>query len=317
MSKQNRIWRTTRMEYQVKYKSELYHHGILGQKWGKRNGPPYPLDAEDHSPSEKRAGWKKSIGKLQLTDSQKMVLKIGAAVVVAGLATYGVYKVSQLGVNAQTAKDFDYDTFTPDTFTPDTFKPDTFEVKDVMLVDPDNYLPRGNTSGKLKESIDGVNSSNEKDHCQQNSLVAALKYMGFGDIDTRPGVWSTSPGSIVSKCFKGDDSKKIKEPNLVFDTSDKASDWIMRRLKPENGSCGTISCKLSRGRGDGHAIMWCMEDGVIKYSDPWARTPTGYRRVEDASYYFGDVFSGEHPVISRIDNLEIDPEGFDKYFIRK
>jgi hypothetical protein len=23
---------------------ELYHHGIKGQKWGERNGPPYPLD---------------------------------------------------------------------------------------------------------------------------------------------------------------------------------------------------------------------------------------------------------------------------------
>lgn len=22
----------------------LIHHGIQGQKWGKRNGPPYPLD---------------------------------------------------------------------------------------------------------------------------------------------------------------------------------------------------------------------------------------------------------------------------------
>lgn len=33
----------------------LAHHGILGQKWGKRNGPPYPLDAEDHSAAEKLA----------------------------------------------------------------------------------------------------------------------------------------------------------------------------------------------------------------------------------------------------------------------
>ena len=39
----------------------LEHHGILGQKWHKRNGPPYPLDAADHSSSEKDAGYKKSL----------------------------------------------------------------------------------------------------------------------------------------------------------------------------------------------------------------------------------------------------------------
>ena len=33
----------------------LEHHGILGQKWGKQNGPPYPLDSGDHSASEKSA----------------------------------------------------------------------------------------------------------------------------------------------------------------------------------------------------------------------------------------------------------------------
>lgn len=26
--------------------AELYHHGILGQKWGVQNGPPYPLDSK-------------------------------------------------------------------------------------------------------------------------------------------------------------------------------------------------------------------------------------------------------------------------------
>ena len=38
----------------------LYHHGVLGQRWGKKNGPPYPLSISRASAAEKKAGWKES-----------------------------------------------------------------------------------------------------------------------------------------------------------------------------------------------------------------------------------------------------------------
>ena len=43
------------------YRDYLAHHGILEQEWGKRNGPPYPLDYGDHSAAEKRGMSKKGV----------------------------------------------------------------------------------------------------------------------------------------------------------------------------------------------------------------------------------------------------------------
>lgn len=92
----------------------LVHHGITGQKWGVRNGPPYPLSAGQHSAKERKADWrsilasnnaKKASGsidiskeaKFRLTEKQKRAIKIGAAIAATALISYGGYKLYKSG----------------------------------------------------------------------------------------------------------------------------------------------------------------------------------------------------------------------------
>ena len=98
---------------------DIWHHGIKGQSWGVRNGPPYPLGSGDHSAAERKAGWRSSLNSSrkqensskqstntneeskhehkQLTDQQKKWIKIGAAAAVTALAVGGTIYLAKSG----------------------------------------------------------------------------------------------------------------------------------------------------------------------------------------------------------------------------
>lgn len=57
-------------------KMYLIHHGIEGQKWGKRNGPPYPLGYDNHSPAEKNKNPRSELDNYETVENKRRQGKI-------------------------------------------------------------------------------------------------------------------------------------------------------------------------------------------------------------------------------------------------
>ena len=87
--------------------NELYHYGILGQKWGVQNGPPYPLSKSSMSSSEKKhynvsaKEVKKNMDQMTDDELRKAINRIQMQNTVASLAkSDGIIKRGRNAVNS-------------------------------------------------------------------------------------------------------------------------------------------------------------------------------------------------------------------------
>lgn len=199
--------------YKIKYQNEsLSHHGILGQKWGKRNGPPYPLDYEDHSSSQKKLNSKSSLNNysnnnpkksnkskgFKLTDKQKTYIKIGLAATATILVAYGAYRLYKNGNVVQFISANDANKIITENTIKDNLKVNPFlkskYMKDVLAdVDSSTYAHVINTNSKL----DSINSL-DKWKPGENTIDNVLKTINKPIIDINPDKLSIQE---VSKKF--------------------------------------------------------------------------------------------------------------------
>lgn len=304
----------------------LAHHGILGQKWGKKNGPPYPLDASDHSAAEKKAGWRKSLdkgggkadnkkrsksrenqnGKTKkgLTDKQKKALKVGAALAVTALAAYGTYKLKESGkLDELIGKG---KKLAEDALGKIGDKPiSSFESAPAQKV---GSFPgsAAKTAGKtvsggfkslghketIREAVTKVNPSGANTNCRACSIASILRMRGM-DVEALGSVQGGSLREAVEESFKGAKVAEIYSPS-----KERITNYIMKHCG--EGSAGVMSARYNASQGlkFEHAISWAVRGGVVSFFD-------GQSGDVDCSSLLNLLSPDGSAEIARIDNLEI------------
>lgn len=254
--------------------SDLYHHGILGQKWGKRNGPPYPLSAGAHSAGEKKAGYQKSIknkggfsSKNRPTPSKKISKEYGM------LAELAIFFAPEIAMLALSAGILAADAAERGMAKLKEHREDKLRTK--LEKDQKTGLPLKKKEMKPKEDIKHVNPGfkNGEDDTSNNCPFCVTAYelrrRGF---DVRAG--KTEKGRTqedISAFYK--ENKKFT--NVKFEGKDKehipTSKDISRTIQENilkdnpNGSRGTMS--LHWITGSGHVINYEVKDGKVEFLD--------------------------------------------------
>lgn len=305
----------------------LTHHGILGQKWGKKNGPPYPLGASDHSASEKRAGWRKSLDnggkkadnkkktkdigpKKGLSPGQKKAIVIGATAVAAVLVTYGAYKLNQSGKldplvekGKQLTGDI-LDKFGDkpiSSFDPAPAQKAVETVKGFKkLAQPESLADTLKKANPLRIDEDG------KNNCVLSAIAGFMRQAGY-DVTAggTPGGKPLNPGGIVEECFKG--AKVIEGSAAKFGRSQNdAAEMLLKRFGPNaQGLCGV----QWKGGVGGHTFSWKIVDGVVSFFD--AQTGSS-----DVTRYWAGIDLTGNLTLARLDDAEINFDVISKYINR-
>lgn len=302
----------------------LVHHGIKGQRWGKRNGPPYPLAPSDHSALEKKALRKTNRGEslqkesdpvktksFRLSDKQKKALKIGAAVVATALVAYGGYKLYKNGAFDKLA-DFGHNKLKSLGY-------DITNLDDSMF-DSSFSLDSSNIADCAKN----INPSGSRNNCGSCSTATFLNMLG-GNFQALPetpehmrGILSNGtvgkgydPQKLIS-CFKGASWSKRFTDNLG-NRRKISKDLEGSLLNEGEGAKGLMYIEkiIKTNPPSGHYFAWAVLNGKVNIVEGQPPSAQSSGIVWNTNFFneIGRLIDPEDgnsgAIYARLDNCEV------------
>lgn len=321
---------------------EIYHHGIAGQKWGQRNGPPYPLSDGAHSPSEKKKGWKsslssstkinKTINKLKnkpVTDKEGIIIPVS-------LGVYALMTLSSLGITAGAAIaqkvkdkkiDKNYKKMQENKATEKTDSKTGLKIKNeqVKSLSEEEDLKMVNPRNGHSD-----NYSNASNNCVFCSLTYEMRKRGY-DASANPSDVGFNGKAETKKIFSNVKTNNIDTYGIIksynnkkeeaefkyttFDERKKIDD--LRNKAASNGNKDYAKSVLNNlstesnsrgslfvqwGVGGGHALSYKVENGTVTLIDP--QIGKMYTGKQAERYLSSTWYASS----MRLDKAKIDPK---------
>lgn len=277
----------------------LIHHGIKGQSWGVRNGPPYPLGSEDHNARERKAGWESSLNKIQgLTDEQrarlKKALKIGliaAGVAFVGYNMYTYADMSYARMLSSNLSKFGFEHFHSASYK-EKLKDSVLHLKDHNKDTDFKYINPTRSSQETLNRVVFDSDSLSKDeetrilidletgrltNCAYCTNAAALRRMGYSVYagTTKDGLTSAQmlkywKGAEVKNLYGGKMSSITDVKTFYKDLSENPPMMNPKQFFDSafsgmpNGAFGEFTVM---SESSGHSVEWFKEGSNIKIFD--------------------------------------------------